>query len=122
MGKLDIEVKSWEDVQIAWGSISHAVMIHAKYIATNALFEINISHRLRQKLKKEFDDLKKLYIKNEEEIVGNKLEDMMKGFDKFNDNIRIYSNYPDLRQKMEIIFDETAKKIECLMSDCYTRF
>ena len=116
------EIKSWDDVEIAWGTLSHALMIYEKYIRMNALFEINISHRLRTKMKNEFEDLKKLYLENEEEIISDKLEDIMKGIHKFSDNIRIYAKYPEKREELLKVFDGTAKRIENLMNDSYSRF
>eukprot|EP01084_Bolivina_argentea_P069923 127164_1 len=115
------EIQHWDEAQIAWGTLSHALMIYEKYICLDALFEINISHRLRMKMKKEFADLKKLYIENHEEIISGKLEDIVNG-DRFSDNIRIFTKFPEKRKELEMIFDETACQIETLMNDSYVRF
>ena len=116
------ELDQWDEAQIAWGTLSHALMIYEKYIRSGALLEINISHRVRQQMRKQFTDLKKLYMDNHEDLISGKLEDIMSGTNRFSDNVRIFSKYPEKRKEMEIIFDSTCKQIESLMNDSYLRF
>ena len=116
------ELDQWDEAQIAWGTLSHALMIYEKYIRVGCLLEINISHGFRRQLREQFDDLKKLYMDNHDAMISGKLEDIMSGTDRFNDNVRIFSKYPEKRKELEIIFDQTCRQIECLMNDSYLRF
>ena len=116
------EIKQWEDAQIAWGSLSHAIMIYSKYVKLGSLFEINISHRLRNELKKKFIEYKKFFMDNEENLIDEKLREIMCGDDKYNDNIKIFIKFPQKRKELEHIFDKAAKQIEALMNDSYLRF
>lgn len=116
------ELRQWDEAQIAWGTLSHALMIYEKYIRAGALLEINISHRIRKIMGKQFTELKALYMDNHQELISGKLEDIMSGSNRFSDNVRIFSKYPEKRKQLEIIFDSTCKQIESLMNDSYLRF
>eukprot|EP01083_Nonionella_stella_P158533 516167_1 len=116
------EIEAWDDAQIAWGTLSHALMIYSKYIAFGALFEINISHRMRHKMKIEFANWKTLYMENHQVIVSGTLEDIMTGYAKFDDNIHIFAKYPEKRKELQHIFDQVAIQIESLINDSYLRF